>query len=274
MPGISDPESIIVSEPSFQDTDRGAIVDSSVSVINALLEQLLTFDELAPDAVRSYYVDYLCAQVGNGGFSQFVYNSRWDPKVVTAIREGIAAMGATSEAAWLERAERFVAEAGRGWVDQFLATDYFGDNPIRDSFDEAVRGAALSELRDRNAAWLRAHPRLVVASIDDMVAEVRRRGAALPDREARIARVREAEPRTFKLMRALAERAGQQYERPTAATRRTYQNEEVWAYHFLTDAGVYVMIDHGTRAAMFPASDGDTIDPASLVVAIDCEPER
>ncbi len=268
---LADPEAIVVSRESMQEGGH-AIVLSNVSFVNALLEQLLRIDELARDAVRSYYVDYLYAQVMNGGFSQFVYNSRWNSTITTTIREGLDAMGATRQRAAFERGARTVNQIGAAWLARYFEADLFGENPTRDAIDAAVGAEVAEGLDVLNGAWLAAHPKLVVASLDEMAAEVRRRGDALPDREARRARALAAEPRPFRLQRALAERAGHAYDRPTAAARVRYEGDEHWGHYFLTNRGPHVMLDLGTRALMFPTAHG-TIDPETLVTAIDCEPE-
>lgn len=250
-----------------------AIVISSVSFVNALLDELLRFDELARDAVRSYYVDYFYAQVMNGGFSQFVYNARWSPAISTAIREGLTAMGATHQLAVFERGARTVGRIGAQWLARYFEEDLFGENPTRDAIDAAAGADVAEGLDELNGAWLAAHPNLVVASIDEMTAEVRRRGAALPDRDERLARARAAEPRPFRLQRALAERAGHVYDRPTAAARVRYEGIEHWGHFFLTDRGPHLMIDLGTRALMFPSSHRDDLAPDALIAEIPCEPD-
>ncbi|MBA3393466.1 MAG: DUF4375 domain-containing protein, partial [Deltaproteobacteria bacterium] len=182
MAALTDPDAIVVSSTSMANPDETAVVESNISVVNALFGELLRSDEIAPDALRSYYVDYFYAQMMNGGFSQFVYNSQWSPTVIDFVRTGLEAMGATTELAAFHKGARFVHQAGERWREEFLATDYFGANPYRDSYNEGLDHSPFAQLQVTNARWLRAHPRLVVATLDEMAAEVARRGAALPDR--------------------------------------------------------------------------------------------
>ena len=51
-------------------------------------------EEIPATALQSYYVDYYLTEVYNGGLSQFVFNSRWNPKTIAFVRDGLAAMGA------------------------------------------------------------------------------------------------------------------------------------------------------------------------------------
>lgn len=89
------PEAVVVSDTSFRSNDAFEIVESNVSFLNALFSEYLTLGEVSADALRSYNVDYYLAQVNNGGFSQFVYNSRWDPQLIASVRGGMQAMKAS-----------------------------------------------------------------------------------------------------------------------------------------------------------------------------------
>ncbi len=51
------------------------MIDSNGSVVQAL-RALLRDDEISAEALQSHYVNYLHAEVMDGGFSTFVYNSR------------------------------------------------------------------------------------------------------------------------------------------------------------------------------------------------------
>src|SRR6266700_3596257 len=92
-------DAVVVSDTSFRGDDPSEIVESNVSFLNALFEEHLTAEEVSADALRSYYVDYYLAQVNNGGFSQFVYNSRWSPLMNGFIRDGLSAMKAVGHLA-------------------------------------------------------------------------------------------------------------------------------------------------------------------------------
>src|SRR5262245_9695099 len=105
-------DAIIVIEPSITHPDPGEIVGSSIWFVNALMDEHLRPDEICTDALRSYYVDYYLAQVNNGGFSQFVYNSRWGSLVVSLVRDGLQAMGATRHLAVFEEGVKLVESFG------------------------------------------------------------------------------------------------------------------------------------------------------------------
>src|SRR5207249_8191110 len=102
----------IVSDQSFASADPFDIVSSNIEVVNALFGEQLRVDEIAPDALRSYYVDYYQAQVNNGGFSQFVYNSNWSPLMNAFIREGLLAMKAVGHLALFNESAVLVERLG------------------------------------------------------------------------------------------------------------------------------------------------------------------
>jgi hypothetical protein len=250
-------DAIVVLEASVTHDDPGEIVGSNVWFVNALLEEQLTADEIAPDALRSYYVDYYLAQVNNGGFSQFVYNSRWSPLVVRLVREGMLAMGAERHLAVFDGAAKLVERFGQDRLDSYFASEYFGDNADRDELnapnDEFSATEEAEDLLSLNAAWLRKHPHLCpMPTEEDMGREARRRGQALPDRERRVAEARANEPQFMKLIRALCERSGQELERVTAGDpTRVHEGERTLAWHFITDKGHHHMVEADGRAIMF-----------------------
>jgi hypothetical protein len=248
---------IVVLEASVTHDDPGEIVGSSIWFVNALFEESLTIDEIAPDALRSYYVDYYLAQVNNGGFSQFVYNSRWSPFVLRVVREGMRAMGATRHLEVFEEGARLVEEFGPDRLQAYFVSEYFGENLDRDELNapnEAFSAAEEAEdLLALNAAWLRKHPSLCPLPTEEaMQQEARRRGEMLPDREQRIAAARANEPRYMKLIRALCDRAGQELERVTAGDpTHVFEGTRILAWHFITDQGHHHMVEAGGRAILF-----------------------
>lgn len=250
------PDAIVVSANSHQSKEAEDIVESNVSFVNSLFEEYLTEEEVSADALRSYYVDYYLAQVNNGGFSQFVYNSRWNPKCIQYVREGMRAIGANRHLKIFEEGAELVSKMDSRQLEAYLTSEYFGENVERDKLN-AVDGR-FSEVEKKedllklNAAWLRAHPGLKVLTDEEIQEEVRRRGQSLPDRERRIAKARANEPRYMKLIRALCDKAGQKLERVTAGDpTHIYEGVKTLAWHFITDKGHHHMVDVGGKAIMF-----------------------
>lgn len=249
-------DAVVVWDKSYQDKEPGEIVDCNVAFVNALFEEYLTAAEISPGAMRSYYVDYYLGEVNNGGFSQFVYNSRWAPVCITAIKEGLKAMGAKRHLVVFNEGEKLVKKFGTKRLERYLASEYFGDNKDRDALnainDRFFKAEEKEDLLALNAAWLRKHPKLVVLNTRQMAAEIRKRGKALPDREQRIAEARENEPRYMKLIRALCEKAGHELDRVTAGDpTHVYRRVPTEAWHFLTDKGHHYMVEFAGKAIMF-----------------------
>ena len=256
--------SVIVSNQSVASADPSDIVYSNIEFVNALFGEHLRADEIAPDALRSYYVDYYLAQVNNGGFSQFVYNSHWSPLMNAFIREGLLAMKAVGHLALFNNSAALVDRLGADGLQTLLESDYFGDNPERDSLDDNNdRFNELSDTEDLialNAAWLRSLPGLKVKTADEIKAEIARRAAALPDRAERVRAALENEPRYLKLIRALIAKAGHELSRVTAGDPTHQHNgQRVLAWHFLTDKGHHYMVDADGKAVMFNGTTKEAV---------------
>jgi len=256
--------SVIISDQSVASAAPYDIVYSNIEFVNALFGEHLRADEIAPDALRSYYVDYYLAQVNNGGFSQFVYNSHWSPLMNAFIREGLLAMKAVGHLALFNNSAALVDRLGADGLQALLESDYFGDNPERDSLDDNNdRFNELSDAEDLialNAAWLRSLPGLKVKTADEIKAEIARRAAALPDRAERVRAALENEPRYLKLIRALIAKAGHELSRVTAGDPTHQHNgQRVLAWHFLTDKGHHYMVDADGKAVMFNGTTKEAV---------------
>jgi hypothetical protein len=252
-------DSIIVSRDSIESSDDYDVISSNIDFLNALFAEYIGTEEVSRDARLSYYVDYYLAQMNNGGLSQFVYNSHWDAGMVGSIREGLEAMNARRNRALFEEGATLVSSLGEADLERFLASEYFGDNRLRDglaSIDE--RFFALQQDEDLirlNAAWLRRHPKLVVISTGELANEVARRAAAVPDRAVRQKRALDAEPQFTKLIRSLCAKAGQDLQRITAGDpTHKHEGQDVLAWHFITDKGHHFMVEAHGKAIMFDGS--------------------
>ena len=249
-------DSIFVSKESVASKDEYDVIGSNINFLNALFSEYIAKEEVSKDALLSYYVDYYLAEVNNGGFSQFVFNTHWDAGVVAHVREGLAAMGAKRHLALFEEGATLVGSLGDVRLKQFLESEYFGDNRLRDRLNAIDdRFFALAEQEDLfhlNSVWLKKHPELVVLSESGLKNEIARRAAAVPDRPAREKRARDAEPQFTKLIRALCAQAGQELQRITAGDpSHKYQGKEVLAWHFITNKGHHFMVEANGKAMMF-----------------------
>ncbi len=273
-------DSIVVLASSVEDEDSGDIIQSNIAFVDMLVEEYLERQEIAPDALRSYNVDSFLAEFENGGFSQYVYNTRWNKDIVTDVREGLKAMGAKKYLKAFEKGAKMVEAVGKEKLTAYLDGGYFHDenaeeeeeDPVDwDAVDEAISKAGdVEDIFALHVAWLSKHPHLVLMESEEaMREEARRRGAALPDRAQRIAKAAASEYRHIKLMRALCKEADQEFDRWTGSDKQyEYEGEPVIAYYFLTDEGGFHMVEHEGRAIML---QNDTKDE---VCSIEAPPEE
>lgn len=172
-------DAVVVSENGFASDDSYDIVYSNITFVNALLEVGVAVEDISADGLRSYYVDFYRGEVSNGGFAQFVRNSRWNAVVNASVRGGLAAVGADHMLSLFTEMGTLVEELGPARLETFLSSDLFGVNVERDELNVLnKRFVALADDEDMvglNATWLRGLPNLVVLSIDEMFAEIERR---------------------------------------------------------------------------------------------------
>jgi len=264
---------VMVSDTTFNSADPYDVIDSNISVVNALFKALLRPEEISRVALTSYYVDYYLVQVTNGGFSQFVFNSGWTPAVVRHVRDGLRQMGAQRHLALFEEGVASVERMGSTRLAAYIESRYFGENADRDILngidDRFYKLSETEDLVKLNSTWIKTRPNLLVLPIAKIEEEIDRRAAAIPDRAAREAAVREAEPRYSKLIRALCEKSGHTFVQVNAGDRMHYydgksvreltakeadgrpSNELQMTWFFRTDKGIFMMIEANGKAAMF-----------------------
>lgn len=264
MPTSSVDQSVVVSNDSVESDDPYDIVYSNITFLNALLEEHFRHDELSQDALRSYYVDYYLAQVNNGGFSQFVYNSGWDEDTIRFVREGLREMGASKHFELFNESASIIDRIGPDGMERFFESDYFGENKERDilnKFDDKFYKLSDDEdLIELNANWLRGLSNLVVITTDEMRAEVERRSAALADQQDRAAEALANEPRFMKLIRALCVEAQHELSRVTAGDpTHKYNGQAILAWHFITDKGHHYMVEADGNAMMFNGDSNEMV---------------
>lgn len=248
--------SILVTSESLQSDDSYALVESNIDSVNELIGRLLEYEEISPEALKSYYVDYYLAQVKNGGFAQFIYNIGCDGEIIEFVQQGLVDMRAERHAALLDRSLAIIEDMSEEALDRFLDSEFFGDNAERDLLNAHNSDFyALDEeesLVEANSRWLRQHPQLQVVDEEDLEDVLDGIADKIHDIEAREQAAQENEPRYVKVIAALCEATGQELERITAGDpAHEYQGQPVLAWHFLTDQGHFYMIDLGDRAIMF-----------------------
>lgn len=116
------------------------VVDSNVTVVNAMYAELLDAPEIAPNALRSYYVDFYLTQALAGGFAQYVFTVPEREEIDAYVREGLEGMGATAHLALFNRAAAAFDALSEDDADTYLDgdTEHFDDaDDDGDSTDDA-----------------------------------------------------------------------------------------------------------------------------------------
>ncbi|MBP2546122.1 DMP19 family protein [Acinetobacter guillouiae] len=257
-------DNILISKQSLDSDDHYDVIMSNIDSLNGLFEHYVEYDEVSAEALYSYFVDYYLAQVNNGGFSQFVYNTGWDAFMVKHVREGLKAMNATAHSALFEQSADLIDQFSDEQLEQFLEGEYFGENEQRDilnAFDDQFYALNDSEdLIEINSRWLKQHPKLQVVDEDQILTIVEQVAAKIPNLEQRKQQAAENSPRYFKIIQALCQQASQELDRITIGDpSHEYNGQEIVAWHFLTDAGHFYMLDLGDQALMFDENDQQII---------------
>jgi hypothetical protein len=246
------------------DAANDEVVDANVAVVNAMFRELLNAGEIAPNALRSYFVDFYVTQALGGGFAQYVFTAADRDELDTYIREGLQAMGATAHLALFDRtAAAFDAlseEEAEIYLDGEWDADTDGELPdgVQALEDLDAEFEALLETEDitgLNAAWLRGQEGLLVLVGEELAAHIASRVARVPDLEERRAEAEQAALETapeFELIiRELCDIAGYTLQKITMGDPNFEHNgETVLAWQFSTDHGDFLMIEDDDEAFM------------------------
>ncbi|MFJ5699287.1 hypothetical protein [Arthrobacter sp. NPDC093139] len=246
------------------DAANDEVVDANVAVVNAMFRELLNAGEIAPNALRSYFVDFYVTQALGGGFAQYVFTAADRDELDTYIREGLQAMGATAHLALFDRtAEAFDAlseEETEIYLDGEWDAESDGELPdgVQALEDLDAEFEALLETEDitgLNAAWLRGQEGLLVLVGEELAAHIASRVARVPDLEERRAAAEQAALETapeFELIiRELCDIAGYTLQKITMGDPNFEHNgETVLAWQFSTDHGDFLMIEDDDEAFM------------------------
>lgn len=246
------------------DAANDEVVDANVAVVNAMFRELLNAGEIAPNALRSYFVDFYVTQALGGGFAQYVFTAADRDELDTYIREGLQAMGATAHLALFDRtAAAFDAlseEEAEIYLDGEWDAETDGELPdgVQTLEDLDAEFEALLETEDitgLNAAWLRGQEGLLVLVGEELAAHIASRVARVPDLEERRAEAEQAALETapeFELIiRELCDIAGYTLQKITMGDPNFEHNgETVLAWQFSTDHGDFLMIEDDDEAFM------------------------
>jgi len=254
-------------------------VDANVAVVNTMYQELLGAEEIAPNALRSYFVDFYLTQSLGGGFAQYVFTAPDREELDAYIREGLEGMGAAGHVDLFNRTVEAFDSLSEEEADIYLdgAADAGDDGGLPERVqameDLDAEFESLLETEDivaLNAAWLRGQEGLLVLDDDELTAHIAKRVAALPDLEARRAEAEEEAlenaPEFEVIIRELCDIAGYELQKITMGDPNYEHNgETVLAWRFSTDHGDFLMIEDGEEAFMLNP------DTKEIVAAVEFE---
>lgn len=255
------------------------VVDANVTVVNAMYAELLDAPEIAPDALRSYYVDFYLTQALGGGFAQYVFTAPEREEIDAHVREGLEGMGATAHLDLFNRAAAAFDALSDDDADSYLDGDFDAgldeDGGSAGGASESVleleeldgEFESLLETEDitaLNAAWLRSQEGLLVLDDEQLEVHIAGRVALIPNLEERQAEAAEealeSAPEFELIIRELCDVAGHELEKITMGDPNYQHNgETILAWHFTTDQGDFLMVEDDEEAYMISPESREII---------------
>lgn len=240
-----------------------AIVDANVSAVNSMFAALLNAEEIAPNALRAYFVDFYLTQALDGGFAQYVFMSPDRAELDTYIRDGLEGMGAAKHLDLFNRTAELFDSLSDDDAQAYLDGDPEEVDVIRSGgvksmdlldgeFDDLLDTENLTTL---GAAWLRSQEGLLLLDGEGLALHIAGLVELIPNLAERQAEADEAEladaPEFETIIRELCEVAGYELEKITMGDPNFEHNgETVLAWHFTTDHGDFIMIEEDEEAYM------------------------
>ncbi|WP_028267558.1 DMP19 family protein [Arthrobacter sp. MA-N2] len=252
---------VILTKDSIDAADAD-VVDANVTVVNEMYEELLNHEEIATNALRSYFVDYYLTQALAGGFAQYVFTVPEREEVDVFVREGLEGMGATGHLELFNRTAAAFDSLSEDDVETYLDGDLDESEEAPEAVAEleALDGEfeSLLETEDiiaLNAAWLRGQDGVLYLDEEQLKAHIAERVALIPNLAERQAEAAEAElenaPEFELIIRELCDVAGYTLEKITMGDPN-YEHDggTILAWHFTTDQGKFIMIEEDEEAFM------------------------
>ena len=261
------------------------VVDANVDVVNAMYAELLDVGEIAPNALRSYYVDFYLTQALGGGFAQYVFTAPEREDIDAYIRAGLDNMGAAAHLDLFNRTVAAFEALSEEEADAYLDgdADLDGGTDVVDGVTHAVRRLeeldgefeALLETEDitaLNAAWLRGQADLLVLDEEELDRHIAERVSRIPDLAERQAEAAEDDlldaPEFEVIIRELCDVAGHTLVKITMGDPNyDHDGQTTLAWHFTTDQGEFLMLDDDQQAVMIHP------DTKEILAAVEFEVE-
>lgn len=241
------------------------VVDANVDVVNAMYAELLDIEEIAPNALRSYYVDFYLTQSLGGGFAQYVFTAPERQDIDAYIRAGLESMGAAAHLDLFNRTVAAFDSLSEEEADAYLD----GDADLDGGTDGVPDVVGLLEELDSefetlletediialNAAWLRGLADLLVLDEEELDRHIAERVSRIPNLAERQAEAAEDDlldmPEFEMIIRELCDVAGHTLLKITMGDPNyDHDGQTTLAWHFTTDQGEFLMLEDEREAVM------------------------
>lgn len=241
------------------------VVDANVDVVNAMYAELLDIEEIAPNALRSYYVDFYLTQSLGGRFAQYVFTAPERQDIDAYIRAGLESMGAAAHLDLFNRTVAAFDSLSEEEADAYLD----GDADLDGGTDGVPDLVGLLEELDSefetlletediialNAAWLRGLADLLVLDEEELDRHIAERVSRIPNLAERQAEAAEDDlldmPEFEMIIRELCDVAGHTLLKITMGDPNyDHDGQTTLAWHFTTDQGEFLMLEDEREAVM------------------------
>ena len=262
------------------------VVDANVEVVNAMYAELLDIEEISPNALRSYYVDFYLTQCAGrrvravrvlprptARTSTPTSGPGWKawgpPRTWTSSTARVAAFDALSEEdadAYLDRDADLDGGSGGG-ADVPDAVRHMEE--LDAEFETLLETEDLVAL---NAAWLRGQADLLVLDDGELDRHIAERVSRIPNLAERQAEAAEDDlldtPEFEMIIRELCDVAGHTLLKITMGDPNyDHDGQTTLAWHFTTDQGDFLMLDDEQEAVMIHP------DTKEILAAVEFEVE-
>jgi Domain of unknown function (DUF4375) len=268
----SSPEELIqmgVAQPVAEFMFIQSKVDQVTQFAYDLSLRQIGDDEMPENVINVSRVNYLIGQILNGGFLQFVQNSKWDRNFIAGVRNGLAAIGATEHLAVFDGAAQIIDEAykrdgGKLDADRFcdslaeLEREHLSDSKLSQHLDMVVDASWIWEERWQiaqvmNAVYIGSWENVRRLPLADYQQALDRIVADVPNLKERREEYEAARPWEKQTIDRFVAQIGFDYVWYATFTEREYNDRKVWCWNFVVGR----TIGEGHHQAIFV--DGEAI---------------
>jgi len=215
-------KNIIVSNESIYSNEIFHLIQSNIQYITKLFQSNIADDNIAEDALKSYYIDYYLSHIQHNGFVSFIENSDSNSKIIYYICEGLKSIKAFNHLQLLTNA--------LGINKQNSNLLFLFDNIF-------IKFQKEENLLELNYRWLINHPNLVTLETDEIEIFLHQQ----------IEKSKEEKHHT-KVIKELCDIVNEDFLRVTAGDDNNIYNS---SWYFKTTQGHYYMIEKNKQATMY-----------------------